>query len=249
MQLLQQAQTSNRAQSKTAYGAFVNAHRAFEKNFSQALQHAKDAGTALLRLRTLTELKGTALFDHVRSETGVEVSNRSMFLYVRIASRFNELQIVAGEKLSEMSLSSAVKLLAKEDEFGKPKGSKSAKPKNKPTPTSGQPATETPSNAPPNASTDSTVKGETDAKPQQGVPTEEPIKIEPPFDQPTRLANVFAQNGPASTPMQLMTNLVIPALKKVAEAGVSESEIPFLAKAIREAAALFDVLKQKYPIG
>jgi hypothetical protein len=79
---------------------------------------------------------------------------------------------------------------------------------------------------------------------------EEPIKVRLPFDQPekNRLAAVYAQNGPAPTPIQLMTNIVIPNLKKVAEVGISDKEVPFLTNAIKEAMALIEGLKQKYAI-
>jgi hypothetical protein len=119
--------------------------------------------------------------------------------------------------------------------------------KDKLTPAEAKPKAQNASNAAP-----SPVEGDTDAKSQetQEVEKEKPISVQPPFDQPDkdRVAAVYAQNGPAPTPIQLMTNLIIPGLKKVAEGGVSENEVPFLANAIKEALALIEALKQKYAI-
>jgi hypothetical protein len=105
------------------------------------------------------------------------------------------------------------------------------------------------SDASPPAGTNALAGGGTDAKPQEAE-NEKAINVQPPFDQPEkdRLAAVFAQNGPAPTPIQLMTNLVIPSLKKVAETGVSDNDVPFLANALKEALALIEALKQRYAI-
>jgi hypothetical protein len=103
---------------------------------------------------------------------------------------------------------------------------------------------EQPSGGQPSGVTIGPATGETDAKSQEA------INVQQPFDQPEkdRLAAVYAQNGPASTPIQLMTNLVIPNLKKVAEVEVGVDDVPFLASAIKEALALLEALKQRYAI-
>jgi hypothetical protein len=226
---------------------FAKAHVAFERTFCKALLYAKDAGETLLKLQSKTGLKGPALFAHVREQAEVAVSDRSCYLYLRIASRWNELQVVAGDELSDMSLSQAVKLLQQTKEE-KP----TQQPKDKPALSSGQPKGESAPNATPNAGTNSPVEGEVDAKPQEAQEgeKEKPINVQPPFDQPEkdRLAAVFAQNGPDPTPIQLLTNLVIPNLKKVAEVTVSDDDVPFLADALKEALALIEALKQKYAI-
>ncbi len=248
---------------------FVKAHIAFERTFCKALQYAKEAGEELLRLQVDTGLKGAKLFaairEHDDGEPEVVVSDRSCFLYLRIASRFNQLQIVAGDSLPEMSLSRAVKLLqeTKAEKTDKPKGGKpkggepksgepkSGEPKSG-EPKSGEPATESASGAAPSATPSGPVEEGTDAKPQeaQAGDAEKPIIVQPPFDIPDkdRLAAVFAENGPAPTPIVLMTTIVIPSLKRVADTGVSESDVPFLAHAIREALALIEMLKLKYAI-
>ena len=50
---------------------------------------------------------------------------------------------------------------------------------------------------------------------------------------------MYAQNGlgPASTPIQLMNNLVIPSLKRVAEGAINDDDVPFLSNAIHEASS------------
>lgn len=215
---------------------FVKAHEAFQRAFCKALQCAREAGEALLRLQAETGLKGETLFWYVREQGEVSASNRSFFLYQRIASRWNELSVVAGGDLSDLSLSQAVKLLqqSKEEKPTQPAKEKPATPE-------AQPETESGSDAAP-----SPVETEKDAD----AGDEEPIKVQPPFDQPDkdRHAAVFAQNGPAPTPIQLLTNVVIPSLKRATEGGVSDNEVPFLANAIKEAQALIDMLKQKYAI-
>jgi hypothetical protein len=225
---------------------FAKAHIAFERTFCKALQYAKEAGEILLKLQSQTGLKGVALFAYVREQARLEVSDRSFYLYQRIASRWNELQVVAGNELSEMSLTQAVKLLQG------PKEDKPAKRKDKPTPTNSQPEQESGPDAALNTDTHNPAEGETDAKPQevQEAEMEKAINVQPPFDQPEkdRLAAVYSQNGPAPTPIQLMTNLVIPSLKKVAEVVVGDNDVPFLADAIKEALALIETLKQKYAI-
>jgi hypothetical protein len=219
---------------------FAKAHMAFGRAFCNALQSSKDAGEVILKFQCDSGLKGAALFGHIRERLEafdpgcLKPSDRSCYLYQRIASRWNELQAVAGDALSDLSLSQAVKLLQE------PKD----RPKDKPAPAGSQSATEAGSHAAPS------MEGEVDAKPQEPA-KEEPIKVQPPFDQPEkdRLAAVYAQNGPAPTPIQMMTNIVIPGLKRVAEVAVSANDVPFLANAIKEALALIDVLKQKYAIG
>jgi len=270
---------------------FAKAHVAFIRAFCNALQYAKEAGEALLKLQAKTGLKGTELFGRIRAEAQVDVSDRSCYLYQRIASRWNEIQVVAGDALSDTSLSQAVKLLqerkqVKHKDKSAPSGQTDAQPSgdthlailrpddqaNPSEPGDDLPATghqddpkdgsqgkgnqnqpEQPTIAPESASNAAPkMEGESDAKSQQAqeVEIEEPIHVQPPFDQPVkdRLAAVFAQNGPAPTPIQLMTNLVIPSLKKVAEGGVSENEVPFLVNAIKEALALIETVKQKYAI-
>jgi hypothetical protein len=228
---------------------FTKAHVAFVRAFCKALQYAKEAGETLLKLQSQTGLKGAALFAFVREQAEVVVSDRSCYLYLRIASRWNELQVVAGDNLTDMSLSQAVKLLQQTKEAKPPQPGKG---KDKPALTSDQPKAESVSNAAPNASTNSPVEGGTDAKPQEApeAEKEKPINVQPPFDQThkDRLAAVFAENGPAPTPIQLMTNIVIPNLKKVAEVAVSDNDVPFLANALKEALALIEALRQKYAI-
>jgi hypothetical protein len=222
---------------------FAKAHDAFERTFCKALQYAKDAGEALLKLQSKTGLKGIALFAEVRKLGEIAVSDRSCYLYQRIGSRWNLLQIVAGDKLNDLSLTQAIKLLGKEE-----KPTQQGKGKGKPTPPSGQAEAEGGSDAAPSVTTNAVAEAETEVKPE--ATTEEPIKVQPPFDQPDkdRLAAVFAQNGPAATPIQLMTNIVIPNLKRVAEGAVNENEVPFLANAISEVLALIEALKAKYAI-
>jgi hypothetical protein len=226
---------------------FVKAHVAFQRTFCKALQHAKDAGEMLLKLQVKTGLKGPALFAQVREQAKVSVSDRSCYLYQRIASRWNELQVVAGDDLTDLSLSQAVKLLqqAKEE-----KPVQSAERKDKPTPANGQAQPEIASDAAPSASTNAVVEADANSPEGQEGKPEEAIKVRLPFDQPEkdRLAAVYAQNGPAPTPIQLMTNIVIPNLKKVSEVGISDKEVPFLANAIKEAMALIEALKAKYAI-
>jgi hypothetical protein len=194
---------------------FVTAHVAFERTFGEALQHARDAGEALLRLQMKTGLKGVALFASIRKEAEIlgialpPVSDRSCYLYQRIASRFNELRIVGGDNLNEMTLTKAIKLLQQ---------SKEEKPtppaKDEDTPPSGQPEMEIASESAPSVSTNAVVEAETEVKseatkdkpkPPEGQPEPEiAIEVQPPFDQPVkdRLAAVYAQNGPAPTPIQ-----------------------------------------------
>lgn len=109
---------------------------------------------------------------------------------------------------------------------------------------------EQPSGGQPSGVTNGPAKGKTDAKSEQAQEAEKAIHVQPPFDQPEkdRLAAVYAQNGPAPTPIQLMTNLVIPSLKKVAEVGIGNDDVPFFANAIKEALALIEALKQRYSI-
>src|SRR5262249_28448233 len=90
---------------------FVKARQAFGGAFCQALQYAKEAGEALLKLQTQTGLKGATLFAEVRKQAQISFSDRSGWLYLRIASRWNQLQVVAGEALNEASLNQAIKLL------------------------------------------------------------------------------------------------------------------------------------------
>src|SRR5262249_33197507 len=151
----------------------------------------------------------------------------------------NELQVVAGDDLSETTLTKAIKLLQE------PKEDKSAKPKDKATVPSDQPETQSGSDASPSASTNGQATGEGTTNTQEAQEAEKGINVPPPHDQPDkdRLAAVYAQNGPASTPIQLMTNIVIPNLKKVSEVGVSDNDVPFLANAIKEALALIEALK------
>ncbi len=237
---------TNPAMGDALIQKFAKAHVAFEQALCNALQYARDAGETLLKLQIKTGRKGTELFDQIRSEAGVEVSDRSCYLYIRIASRWNQLKVVAGDDLSDITLSQAVKLLQV------PKEDKPTKPKDKPTLTSSQPETKSAPNAAPNGSTNGLVEGETDAKPQEApeAEKEKPINVQPPFDQPTkdRLATVFAQNGPAPTSLQAMTNFVIPNLKRVAEVPVEPTELPFLANAIQEALALIQQIRAKYGI-
>src|SRR5579883_1741577 len=120
---------------------FAKAHVGFEQSFCQALGHARDAGESLLKRHSKTGLKGVPLFVHVREQGEITVSDRSCYLYQRIASRWNELQILAGDELSEMTLTKAIKLLQE------PKEKAKDKPKNKPLPPEGQQATEIASNA------------------------------------------------------------------------------------------------------
>jgi hypothetical protein len=227
---------------------FAKAHDAFSGAFCKSLWFAKGGGEILLTLQATTGLKGAKLFAYVRKHAKRSISDRSFFLYLRIASRWNELLLKAGDKLTEMTLSQAIKLLQQSKDEKPPQQSNA----NKPTPADAKPKAKSASNAAPDPGTKGPLEGESDAKPQEGqeAAKEEPISVQPPFDQPDkdRLAAVYAQNGPAPTPIQLMTNIIIPGLKKVAEGGVSENEVPFLANAIKEALALIEVLKQKYAI-
>jgi hypothetical protein len=240
----------------------MKAHDAFSGAFCKSLWFAKGGGDIVLTLQVRTGLKGAQLFAYIRKHAKRSISDRSLFLYLRIASRWNELQIKAGDKLTEMTLSQAIKLLQQSKDEKPPQQGK-----DKATPAEAKPKAQSASNAAPSPGTKGLLEGESnakpneakekdegesDAKPQEGqeAAKEEPISVQLPFDQPRkdRLAAVYAQNGPASTPIQLMTNIIIPVLKKVAEGGVSENEVPFLANAIKEALALIEVLKQKYAI-
>ena len=258
-----------RSEQAQLFQVFEAAHAAFEGAFCNALQNAKVAGEALLKLQAQTGRKGTSLFDLVREQAGVDVSDRSCYLYLRIASRWNEISVVAGERLNELSLGQAAKLLQE------PKPGKS--PKKQAETQADPPAASDDSKAnaevPPDAFHASLVQPENaasaDGPPQQHAApgalqpvaaaqapdaaaeaAQEAIDVRPPFDQPVkdRLAAVFAQNGPAPTPIQLMTNIVIPNLKRVAEVGISDDDVPFLANAIKEAVALIEELKRKYAI-
>ena len=251
----------------------AKADKGFKSAFLKGLQWAKMGGEALLRLQDVTGKRGEALFALVQDR--LQIASRSCYLYMQVAKRWNELQVVAGDHLDDLSLNKAVKLLQA------PKAAKGKVPSeatNKEEPVQGD-ADAAAGDASPQQQ--ESVQGDAEAaaddtSPQQQEPVpvpqpdagngslmppdavatmtapepDDPIRVALPFDQPQkdRLATVFASNGPASTPIQVMTNVVIPGLKRVVDAGVTDNDRPFLANAVKEALALIEALRQKYAL-
>lgn len=204
----------------------VAAHTAFGDAFRRALLHARDAGECLLSLRVVTGLEGVKLFDLVREEAGVSISDRTLYMYQRLASRWNELRVIAAERLDELSLTQAVKLL---QDAKPPKASPAAQPEA-------------------GTATQEVVADSVGGDELPPKSADKPIIVQQPFDQPVqdRLASVFAGNGPASTPIQVMTSLVIPSLRRVAGLTIGDTDVPFLAAAIQEALLILEGLQKKY---
>jgi hypothetical protein len=236
------------AQTKLVTEAYQNACQGLRPG----VLGIKNFGQSMLDSQKALKVNDQKLYDWVRKITGCKKSDATLNNWKRLAKFWTEKvepKYKAAEKAGQpFTLQDALALIKGKSRPGrKKKKAESQSNANKPTPADAKPEAQSASNAAP-----SLVEGESDAKPQEAgeVNEEKPISVQPPFDKPDkdRLAAVYSKNGPASTPIQLMTNIIIPGLKKVAEGGVSENDVPFLANAIKEALALIEALKQKYAI-
>jgi hypothetical protein len=226
------AQKHENAQAELVTQAYQNACQGLRLG----VVSIKDFGLSMLQAQKVLKMEDNRLYAWVRATTGCQKSDATLNNWKRLAKSWTE-KVEAKFKTAE----NAGKVFTLQDALALIKGK--ARPGR-------QKTVETPGD--PHVSTNRPLEGTTKATAQaaQEATAEKPIKVQPPFDQPEkdRLAAVYSQNGPASTPIQLMTNIVIPNLKRVAEAGISDQEVPFLANAIKEAMVLIDSLKQKYAI-
>ena len=85
-------------------------HNRFLLTFSTAVEIAREGGTILLKLETLTGLRGEPLFNAFREATGSEASDSTLFGYRRVASRWTEITIKTGENISSVTYTACVKI-------------------------------------------------------------------------------------------------------------------------------------------
>ncbi len=220
------------AEVKDAVAETLNqAYQAVLGGLRTSLLAAKAYGEALLAAQQELGSNDTQLYAFVRERTSCKLGDTTLANYKRLAENWSSLdKHLAAESLQNKTLVAALSLCKKHKRKSKPGVS--------------TPAT-------PSAINQSTSPGaHQDGSQASGGEDEEPIKVKKPFDLPSkdRLAVLYAENGPAPAPIQLMTSIIIPSLKRVANAGVTEAELPFLAIAIKEAMALIDGLKRKYAI-
>jgi hypothetical protein len=196
----------------------------------------KDFGQSMLQAQKALKLDDKRLYAWVRNVTGCNKSDATLNNWKRLAKDWTakvELKFKAAENAGKVfTLQDGLALIKGKARPGRQKKVEPQEDRS--------------------TSTNPPAEGEADTTPpeDQEAEREEPIKVFLPFDQPEkdRLAAVYAQNGPAPTPIQLMNNIVIPNLKRVAQAGIGDKDMPFLASAVKEALALLEALKQKYAI-
>jgi hypothetical protein len=230
---------------KTEVNEFVveklnRAYQAVLDGMRTSLLAGKAYGEALLDAEKQIGCNDTELFAWVRKNTSCKLGATTLANYMRLAKNWAKLeQRLGAESLQNKTLVEALFLCRKHKR----------KPSSR-TPAPVTPSGVIPSMSPRTENADGSPKNlvttaqSANSKEPEG---ETPIAVPPPFDLPSkdRRAAVYAQNGPAPTVIQLMTN-VVTTLKRVTQSGVESDQVPFLTNAIQEALVLLDVLKQKY---
>lgn len=222
------------AQGKDAVAEKLNqAYQAVLQGLRTSLVAGKEYGEALLDAQEQLGCNDTVLYKFVRQQTTCKLGDTTLANYKRLAQNWPRLEKHLGaENLQNKTLVAALSFCKKHKRRSKSRAS--------------APATPSTVNQPEANSGDAHHDG-----PQtSGGKDEEPVIVKKPFDLPSkdRLAALYAENGPAPAPIQMMTSIIIPTLKRIAAAGVKDDDLRFLEKSIREATAILEGLKRKYAL-